>query len=56
MTVGNHFEPPSPVQDDRVGKPFLVVHQNARKCLVCERIFTRQAAPQHAQVVCFPPK
>lgn len=42
--------------DDRIGKPFLVMGQNLRKCLVYEQFFTRQAAPAHARVVCLPKK
>jgi len=47
-------EPTLPSQDDRVGKPFLVTEQDMRKCLVCEQLFTRQEAPRHSRVVCYP--
>jgi hypothetical protein len=42
----------SPVRDDRIGKPFLVVDQNTRCCLVCDRLFSRQEARKHAQIAC----
>ena len=37
---------------DRIGKVFIVVGQNVRKCLVCEQLFTRRAASEHAKVAC----
>ena len=40
--------------DDRIGKPFLVMAGNIRKCIVCEERFTRQEASNHARVVCQP--
>jgi hypothetical protein len=39
---------------DQIGKVFLVVGQDVRKCLVCEQLFTRQASAEHAKVVCDP--
>jgi hypothetical protein len=56
MTVGNPIERAAPFQNDQIGKSFLVVHQNARKCFVCEGTLTRQTAPRHPQVVYFPSK
>ena len=38
---------------DRVGKAFKV-EQGLRKCVVCERLFTREASQQHAEVACRP--
>jgi hypothetical protein len=38
---------------DQVGKVFVVVGQ-VRKCLVCEELFTRRAASEHATVPCMP--
>ena len=32
------------IHTDRIGKVFIVVGQNVRKCLVCEQLFTRRAA------------
>ena len=40
------------IHTDRIGKVFIVVGQNVRKCLVCEQLFTRQAASEHAEVAC----
>ena len=37
---------------DQMGKVFLVVGRNVRKCLVCEKLFTRQAASEHGNVLC----
>jgi hypothetical protein len=39
---------------DQVGKVFIVVGQRVRKCLVCEELFTRRAASEHAGVTCMP--
>jgi len=40
------------IHTDRIGKVFIVVGQNVRKCLVCEELFTRRAASEHAKVAC----
>ena len=37
---------------DQIGKAFVVVGQNVRKCLVCEQFFTRRASAEHAKVAC----
>lgn len=42
------------VSEDQIGKPFVVMAGNIRQCLVCEGLFTRQTAPNHAQVICYP--
>jgi hypothetical protein len=39
---------------DQVGKVFLVVGQRVRQCLVCEELFTRRAASEHAAAPCVP--
>jgi len=36
---------------DQIGKVFLVVGQDVRKCLVCERLFTRRSASEHSAFV-----
>ena len=41
---------------DQIGKVFLVVGLDVRRCLVCEQFFTRRASAEHAKVVCFPPR
>jgi hypothetical protein len=39
---------------DQIGKVFIVVGQDVRKCLICEQFFTRRAASEHAKVACHP--
>jgi hypothetical protein len=39
---------------DQIGKVFVVVGQGVRQCLVCEQLFTRRTASEHARVVCMP--
>jgi hypothetical protein len=39
---------------DQVGKVFVVVGQQVRKCLVCEELFTRRASAEHSKVICYP--
>jgi hypothetical protein len=41
--------------DESVGKVFCVVGQNARKCLICEQLFTRQGSFEHSTITCYPP-
>ena len=48
MTLKNGNSP------DVIGKMFLVRHQGLRECLVCGELFTRQTAPDHAEVNCYP--
>jgi hypothetical protein len=36
--------------EDQIGKPFLVVDQNTRRCLVCDELFSRQQASAHSKV------
>ncbi len=39
---------------DQIGKVFVVVGQDVRRCLVCEGTFTRRTAFDHATVPCVP--
>ncbi len=39
---------------DRVGKVFVVVGHGMRRCLICDRVFMRRSAVEHADVVCYP--
>ena len=39
---------------DRIGKVFIVVGRDERKCLICDCVFTRQGAAEHADMVCCP--
>jgi hypothetical protein len=41
--------------DETVGKVFVVVSDDTRRCLVCEQLFTRQASREHSMTVCYPP-
>jgi hypothetical protein len=45
---------PGSIRTDQIGKVFIVVGQDVRKCLVCEEFFTRRAASEHATVLCMP--
>jgi hypothetical protein len=40
---------------DQSGKVFRV-EQGMRRCMVCEELFTRETAAQHANVACWPEK
>jgi hypothetical protein len=37
---------------DQIGKVFLVVGQDVRRCLICEQLFTRRAASEHSKAAC----
>ena len=39
---------------DQIGKAFLVVGQDMRRCLICEGVFTRRAAFEHSVAPCMP--
>jgi hypothetical protein len=39
---------------DNVGKAFRVLNENLRLCLICDKVFTRQGAAEHAKSVCYP--
>jgi hypothetical protein len=39
---------------DRIGKVFYVINQNLRQCLICDGVFPREAAAEHAGTLCFP--
>ena len=43
-----------PTRTDRIGKVFIVVGQDVRKCLICDQLFTRRAASEHATAACQP--
>ena len=40
--------------DERVGKVFLVVADDMRQCLICDRVFSRQASFEHSTSICYP--
>ena len=39
---------------EKVGKVFCVLDETMRLCLICEVVFTRQGAAEHATRVCRP--
>ena len=42
------------VADKRVAKVFIVTGYNTRKCLICERVFSRQESFEHSKTICYP--
>ena len=42
------------MMNDRIGKVFIVFVHGTRRCLVCERLFTRDASREHCEVPCDP--
>jgi hypothetical protein len=40
--------------DEVVGKIFVALSQDMRKCLICDGVFTRQGAAEHAGTICQP--
>ena len=40
---------------DVVGKVFIAVSQDVRRCLICESLFTRKSASEHTRIICHPP-
>jgi len=40
--------------DEVVGKVFIAVSQDVRRCLICESLFTRKGAALHARTICHP--
>jgi hypothetical protein len=39
---------------DKVGKIFCVLDNTMRLCLICDEVFTRQGAAEHATTQCHP--
>jgi hypothetical protein len=40
-------------RDDQIGKVFAVLPQGLLRCLLCEEIFSRSTAAEHAEVDCY---
>jgi hypothetical protein len=40
--------------EDRVGKVFMMFGHDTSRCLVCERLFTCDAAREHSDIPCDP--
>lgn len=45
---------PVTFDDEKVAKVFIVVGEDARKCLVCDQLFTRQQSSEHSKIICYP--
>jgi hypothetical protein len=41
-------------RSDQIGKVFIVVGQDERKCLICEAVLSGEAAAEHAGTICTP--
>ena len=39
---------------DKIGTLFCVLDETLRLCLVCDGVFTRREAAEHAERVCYP--
>jgi hypothetical protein len=39
---------------EKVGKVFRVLSKDLRLCLICDEVFTRREAAEHAERVCYP--
>jgi len=42
-------------RDEQYAKVFVVVAEDARRCLACGQLLTRQESFHHSQVPCYPP-
>ena len=40
--------------DEVIGKIFVALSQDMRRCLICDGVFTTQAAAAHAGTICCP--
>ena len=45
---------PAEIRLDQIGKAFVVVSEDVRKCLVCDDLFSRQASCEHPKVARYP--
>ncbi len=54
MTADKTAQRGAGFRTDHIGKVFVVLSQDLRQCLICERVFTRRASAEHAKVVCSP--
>jgi hypothetical protein len=41
--------------DERVAKVFIVIGEDARKCLICNRVLSKRESFEHSNTICFPP-
>jgi hypothetical protein len=57
MTTGGRAVPMQQSRNDElVGKIFVALSQDMRRCLICDSVFTKQGSAAHADAVCHPPK
>ena len=40
------------LRDEVIGKVFVVIGQDRRRCLICDGVFTTQGAAEHAGTAC----
>jgi hypothetical protein len=40
--------------DEVIGKIFVALSQDMRRCLICDGVFTKQGAAEHVRVLCTP--
>lgn len=52
---GTDIRFPAVAADERVGKVFVVVNDDTRRCLICDQSFTRQGSFEHSKFPCHPP-
>ena len=52
MTADKQTQSEGSLHTDQIGKVFVCVGKNVRQCLVCEQLFTRRAASEHAKAAC----
>jgi len=57
MTNGGRAVPMQQSRNDEViGKIFVALGEDMRRCLICDGVFTKQGSAAHADAVCHPPK
>lgn len=45
----------APANDEKVAKIFIVIADDVRQCLICDRMFSRNESFQHSKTICYPP-
>jgi hypothetical protein len=41
--------------DEQIGKIFVVISDDTRRCLICERVLPRRECAEHWKTICYPP-
>lgn len=44
----------APAKDEKVAKIFIVLADDVRQCLICDRMFSRNESFQHSKTICYP--